>query len=288
MLTFRKFEKTVNSLNRSQISRAILTASQSAWVMNAGIIVRESHRPGQNNVKTNRLFGLTYLYKGSGHLIYDNKKRLYVQPGCVFLRLPNRSVQVIPTFKEKWISIMFSIPSPYWEAMKMTTPGIQNKLVWDAGLPLTELDQILSVIAKLPNQDEIGRFKSLSTLLEVTLKLTLASSSSAPTESSASIERIRRHLKDTGNPPIPIPTLTKKFGLSYEVCRKSFKERFGESPSDFRTRHRMAKACELLASTKLSISEISDRLHYSSIHAFSKQFALFNKCSPTEFRKNSI
>ncbi len=64
-----------------------------------------------------------------------------------------------------------------------------------------------------------------------------------------------------------------------EICavseghfRKLFREYSGENPIEFRQKHRIEKAKQLLALDTYSISEIADELHFSDIYHFSKTF----------------
>ena len=76
-------------------------------------------------------------------------------------------------------------------------------------------------------------------------------------------------------------------GVSEGHFRKLFREYSGENPIEFRQRHRIEKAKQLLLLDTLSISEIAEELHFSDIYHFSKAFKKFCNCSPSQFLKST-
>ena len=65
--------------------------------------------------------------------------------------------------------------------------------------------------------------------------------------------------------------------------RRLFKEYSGETPMDFRQRHRIEKAKQLLLSDMFTISEIARELHFADIYHFSKTFKSIVGVSPSKF-----
>jgi AraC-like DNA-binding protein len=83
-----------------------------------------------------------------------------------------------------------------------------------------------------------------------------------------------------------IKDIAKLCGVSECYFRRLFKEYSGEAPIDFRQRHRIEKAKQLLLSDMFTISEISCELHFSDIYHFSKTFKSIVGVSPSQFIKN--
>lgn len=75
-------------------------------------------------------------------------------------------------------------------------------------------------------------------------------------------------------------------GVSEGHFRKLFREYSGENPIEFRQKHRIEKAKQLLLLDTLSIGEIAEELHFSDIYHFSKAFKKFCHCSPSQFLKS--
>ena len=74
-------------------------------------------------------------------------------------------------------------------------------------------------------------------------------------------------------------------GVSEGYFRKLFKEYSGENPIDFRQKHRIEKAKQLLLLDTHSIGEIADELHFSDIYHFSKTFKKITGISPQKYIK---
>ena len=72
-------------------------------------------------------------------------------------------------------------------------------------------------------------------------------------------------------------------GISEGYFRKLFKQYSGETPIDFRQKHRIEKAKQLLLLDTHSIGEIAEELHFSDIYHFSKSFKKFTGVSPQKY-----
>jgi transcriptional regulator GlxA family with amidase domain len=66
--------------------------------------------------------------------------------------------------------------------------------------------------------------------------------------------------------------MAAELGVSYSHFRQTFTERIGLSPKQYHCQVRLQKAQELLASTTLSLQEVSDILGFHSAFQLSKQF----------------
>ncbi|MBR5459479.1 MAG: helix-turn-helix domain-containing protein [Clostridia bacterium] len=73
-------------------------------------------------------------------------------------------------------------------------------------------------------------------------------------------------------------------GVSEGYFRRLFKEYSGYNPMDFRQKHRIEKAKQMLLLDNLSIGEIARELHFSDIYHFSKAFKKTVGVSPSEYR----
>ena len=78
-------------------------------------------------------------------------------------------------------------------------------------------------------------------------------------------------------------------GVSESYFRRLFREYSGENPVDFRQRHRIEKAKQMLLSDDmLTVGEIAQELRFSDIYHFSKTFKRFTGTSPTAFVKGAL
>lgn len=89
------------------------------------------------------------------------------------------------------------------------------------------------------------------------------------------------------NADITFNEIAEICGVSEGHFRKLFREYSGKNPIEFRQKHRIEKAKQLLALDIYSISEIADELHFADIYHFSKTFKKFTGISPQNFVKQN-
>ena len=84
---------------------------------------------------------------------------------------------------------------------------------------------------------------------------------------------------------LSVDMLAAKAGMSVSTLSRTFRKAFGYSPMEYVIRKRIARACELLSATNMTISEISSKTGFSDSNFFSRQFRKVKGISPREFRK---
>ncbi len=89
-----------------------------------------------------------------------------------------------------------------------------------------------------------------------------------PTGISSAVDMMNRHPESF----YPVATLAKTAGMNERYFAVKFKAVTGLSPTSYMVRLRMSYANNLLASGKLTVQEVADRLGYSDAFVFSKQF----------------
>ncbi len=87
------------------------------------------------------------------------------------------------------------------------------------------------------------------------------------------------------NSDLTLNEIAKICGVSEGYFRKLFREYSGENPVDFRQKHRIEKAKQLLLLDTLSIGEIAEELHFSDIYHFSNTFKKITGISPQKYIK---
>jgi AraC-like DNA-binding protein len=86
---------------------------------------------------------------------------------------------------------------------------------------------------------------------------------------------------------IDIPALAVGAGYSREHFIRAFRTVYGETPGRYRTRRRVERACELLRSANLTVTEICHLVGFTSVGSFSARFAELTGMSPTAYRKQA-
>ena len=93
-------------------------------------------------------------------------------------------------------------------------------------------------------------------------------------------DRIDRDYRRT----IGIQALARGAGYSREHFIRAFRAAYGETPGRYRTRRRVERACELLRSVNLTVTEICYLVGFSSVGTFSARFSEMTGMSPTRYR----
>jgi AraC-like DNA-binding protein len=84
--------------------------------------------------------------------------------------------------------------------------------------------------------------------------------------------------------PVGIPELAAAAGYSTAHFIRAFRAAYGETPGAYRTRRRVERACELLRSVNLSVTEICHAVGFTSLGSFSARFSGLMGQSPTGYR----
>ena len=84
--------------------------------------------------------------------------------------------------------------------------------------------------------------------------------------------------------PVGIPALAAAAGYSTTHFIRAFRAAYGETPGAYRTRRRVERACELLRSVNLSVTEICHTVGFTSLGSFSARFSGLMGQSPSAYR----
>ena len=99
------------------------------------------------------------------------------------------------------------------------------------------------------------------------------------------VNRVADYLKENYAAPFSLPTLADLTGYTPQYLSSLFRREVGMSIQKFLMRIRIAEACELLAYTNMSVSEIANAVGYQDVQHFSKLFRQYQNQSPRAFRK---
>ena len=102
-------------------------------------------------------------------------------------------------------------------------------------------------------------------------------------EISQVVHYMEEHFSD---PEISMTALADSFDLSTTRFSLSFKEKMGMSPLDYLTLLRVEKAKELLASTNLTIRDISAQVGYYDSGSFIRRFKQITGETPLQYRRS--
>jgi len=87
--------------------------------------------------------------------------------------------------------------------------------------------------------------------------------------------------------PVGIDSLAAEAGYSLAHFIRAFRAAYGETPGAYRTRRRVERACELLRSVNLSVTEICYLVGFTSLGSFSSRFSELVGLSPSAYRQEA-
>lgn len=98
-------------------------------------------------------------------------------------------------------------------------------------------------------------------------------------------QRIEQYINERIYEPLTIADICQHFSLSRSSLQILFKTAVKQTPKKYISDLKLEKACQMLQENRYTISEISLRLGYSSIHYFSNAFNRKYEVSPSEYAK---
>ena len=101
-------------------------------------------------------------------------------------------------------------------------------------------------------------------------------------------DRIITYIDENIYDPLTIPEICEHFSLSRSALQLMFKNAVDQSPKKYINDKKLERSCQMLLENRYTISEVSLRLGYSSIHYFSKSFNMKYHMPPSEFVKQHL
>ncbi len=102
------------------------------------------------------------------------------------------------------------------------------------------------------------------------------------------VNRICRQIQLEPEKPYSIAGMARKAGYSSDHFSRVFRKLVGVGPREFVVQARIEEAKRLLLDTGLAVGQVADRLGYSSVYFFSRQFRQKTGMTPTEHRRRNV
>ena len=101
------------------------------------------------------------------------------------------------------------------------------------------------------------------------------------------LRRARDRIDRDYSERLDITVLAADAGYSPGQFIRAFDAAYGETPGKYRTRRRVERACELLRSVNLTVTEVCMLVGFSSLGSFSRRFADIVGRSPSEYQREA-
>jgi AraC family transcriptional regulator len=151
----------------------------------------------------------------------------------------------------------------------------------------------MSLLCELKEANVLGRLTADSLAYVLALQLVRRSSilkdvkvsrgGMAPNKLRKAIEFINQSLEQVQT--VAVSAIAAKVGMSYFHFSRAFKQSMGVSPVAYMIEGRVEQAKKLLAETDVPISEIAQRVGFSSQSHFSATFRKLARTTPQAFRR---
>lgn len=229
-------------------------------------------------------WSIIYVLRGQG-TYHDTSSGVAwpIQAGDCFQRVPGlqHTTHIDPT--SQWLEAWIDFGPSLFAAMRTMQMIRPDPRVWHWGLAPERIARFAGLMRALD-------VASISDLPELCVRCqTLAIEALQAAERHGDnhndpVDRFCRILADEATTRLSLRHLCARERIDYEWLRKSFQQRTGLSPSQYRIRRRIDHACSLLHTTNLSIAAISERLGYASAYEFSNQFRQWMRVAPSVYR----
>ncbi|MDR3541592.1 MAG: helix-turn-helix domain-containing protein [Desulfosporosinus sp.] len=101
------------------------------------------------------------------------------------------------------------------------------------------------------------------------------------------VARVKVYVEDHLEEDLSLSQLAETIHLAPGYLSQLFKKQTGEGLNDFVAERRISKACRLLQTTSMSVSDIARKVGFQDINYFSRVFKLRQHLTPVEFRKGA-
>lgn len=233
-------------------------------------------------------FVLLVALAGEGQVVVDQRAHALV-PGRAVLIFPfqfhhyvfQRSIKVV------WLFTTFELVSDApLEPLRGKTLTLAPELV-------AELGRACSLFVRSVQDESAGEVRLRVALVLTALLAKVPGARPTPSRGGDSelLERVGRYVFAHLHEPVSVRDLARSVGLSETHLRHQLRTRYGLSPHGYVRQVKMLQAMRLLRAGQSgapNISEIAERLGFSSLFAFSRSFKLETGQSPRAYRKRHL
>ena len=236
-------------------------------------------------------FELTYVDTGVLHTEVDGVPYTLSEKELIIYGPGQFHAQHTDNDTVSYVTIMFN--------MENTSPDLPQdwyKILINQVFPYNK--KIYSIIKALVQESSNGAPYTASLmhcLLTETIIRLLQGVYSTPSSQPSSVvrqnyqeelfDRILEYVHSKLYEPLTVADVCQQFSISRSTLQLLFKNAVNQSPKKYISDMKLEKSCQMLRENKCTISEISLKLGYSSIHYFSNAFNQKYHISPSEYAK---
>lgn len=241
-------------------------------------------------------YEISYIYQGDGYF-YTNDEKHHVQKGDIYLNVPNELHKIesgdCQNFRYLYLGFMIDTNTDCgisFVDIKDKFDSNQNPVCRDK---LNISVPFLCALKELRNQNDYSSVMINSYINQILILVFRNFFNEYKNDYDykdyrKSRKEITYNLINYFDSNVlnisALSDIAEIFGYSYSYLSHIFSEEVGIPLKDYYANKILAKAKQLLEEGELSITEISEALHYESIHSFSKSFKKHTGISPSQYK----
>lgn len=251
-------------------------------ILSASFHVRKANYHGKGHVDD--FFELIYIDHGRIHLLVDNKEcvlsdydTLVVYPGqnhvlytteqdsCSYLVI---DFQMSEYFSQSLKDQVFRTDKRIYNILSRFMTSLEKNTELDDDLAIIYLKEALLLLHQNRSEDQLD--DPMHENFENTL-----------------LNEILVYIHNNLYSPLAVEDLCERFTISRSTIQNLFRSHIHTTPKQYISDLKLNEAKKMILEHKYTISEISTKLGFTSIHYFSRKFKEHFQMSPTEFAKSS-
>lgn len=247
-------------------------------------------------------FLIVYIKEGNAILTLRDK-HFELSAGQVLCMFPNEKIYYTAIKDSLWSNLWLGLYGTHIDYYTKSLGITKEYPIYNCPNP-SETERIIDEIIDYSEKETFdSKLKIISKLYDVFASLYVGSNKHASDKESAFnltvgdnheitylsdniyIREAENYIRFHYDSDITVHSLADRLNLSNEYFSRLFKSETGMTPQSMIIKYRIEKACTLLRSTNLSVSEIAQCVGLHDQRYFSKLFRQNVNCTPSEYRK---
>ncbi|GJM34574.1 MAG: transcriptional regulator [Saprospiraceae bacterium] len=234
-------------------------------------------------------YQLVYITEGGG-ILKNDKGTFNIKAGTIMLIRPGELHRYRPEMKTGWVENYIGFNGKLVNHFYEQAAFLNTQPLFYCGIRESYLVSYYKIF-KLAQEEKPGFQQIASGLILQLLGMMVAHQKQGDFSGkpiATIIQKVLLEMRQKVESNIGLQELANRHHISYANFRKMFKKYTGVSPRQYHLELKLIRAKELLLTSEKSVKEISQELHFESIHYFSRYFKKRMGCSPTQMRNNTL
>jgi len=230
-------------------------------------------------------YQLLYIRAGSGVIEFERGKPVPLQHGSLAILRPGEWHRYRPNANSGWEEAYIGIGGrmmddlarpPFFDA-RQTVVTVPNRDEFETAL-YRLIEEIKTSSAERPYSLALKTLQLLTSLFET------RQTHNAATGHNADIRKATLNIAHRLEEVIDFAELARGYGMGYTLFRRLFRAYTGLAPLEYQTTLRIRRACHLLNSSDLPVTQIATETGFASAAYFARYFRSRLNMSPSEYR----